>query len=251
MKVLIIIDDVNHQQQLEVLAGNHDWFGLGSRIIITTRDKSLLAKRKVDAKYKVKELARDKALMLFYQHAFEHESPTEGFVQLCLDALHYTKGVPLALKVLGSFLYSRSKAEWESELEKLKVFPNKEIQDVLRISFDGLDDNEKYIFLDITCFYKGQDKDYVTKMLESGGFFPRIGISILIEKSLITISCNKLCMHDLIQEMGWEVIRQQSNEVLGKRSRLWVNEDVIHVLTTNTVRPKCTITFFFSQFFLF
>ena len=66
----------------------------------------------------------------------------------------------------------------------------------------------------------------------------------------MTISDNKLCMHDLIQEMGWEVIRQQSIEVLGKRSRLWVNEDVIHVLTTNTIRPKCAITFFFSFFFI-
>ena len=75
MKVLIVIDDVNHQQQLEVLAGNHDWFGSGSRIIITTKDKSLLTMRKVDAIYKVKELAIDKALMLFCQHAFEHESP--------------------------------------------------------------------------------------------------------------------------------------------------------------------------------
>ena len=251
MKVLIVIDYVNHRQQLKALAGNHDWFGSGSRIIITTRDKSLLTKRKVDAIYKVKELDRDKALMLFCQHAFEDESPTEGFVQLCVDALHYTKGIPSALKVLGSFLYCRSKAEWESGLEKLKVFPNKEIQDVLRISFDGLDDNEKYIFLDIACFYKGQDKDYVTKILESGGFFPRIGINILIEKSLITISDNKLYMHDLIQEMGWEVIRQQSIEVLGKHSRLWVNEDVIHVLTTNTVRPKCAITSFFLNFFNF
>ena len=101
--------------------------------------------------------------MLFCQHGFEHESPTEGIVHLCVDALHYTKGIPLALKVLGSFLYCRSKAEWESELEKLKVFPNEEIQDVLRISFDGLDDNEKYIFLDIVCFYKGQDKDCLQK----------------------------------------------------------------------------------------
>ena len=76
MKVLIVLDDVNHRQQLKALAGNHDWFGLGSRIIITTRDKSLLTKRKVDAISKVKELVRDKALMLLCQHAFEHESPT-------------------------------------------------------------------------------------------------------------------------------------------------------------------------------
>ena len=76
MKVLIVLDDVNHRHQLKALAGNHDWFGLGSRIIITTRDKSLITKRKVDAIYKVKELDRDKALMLLCQHAFEHESPT-------------------------------------------------------------------------------------------------------------------------------------------------------------------------------
>ena len=81
--------------------------------------------------------------------------------------------MPLALKVLGSFLYCRSKAEWESELEKLKVLPNKEIQDVLRKSYDGLDDNEKYIFLDIACFYKGQDKDYVKKNTGKQWFLSR------------------------------------------------------------------------------
>ena len=253
MKVLIVFDDVNHRQQLEALAGNHDWFGSGSRIIITTRDKSLLTKRKVDEIYKVKELARDKALTLFCQHAFEPKprmdhSLMDGFVGLCDHALNYTKGIPLALKVLGSFLYSRSKAEWKSELEKLKVFPNKEIQDVLRISFDGLDDNEKYIFLDIAFFFIGQDKNDVTKILKSCGFFPGIGINILIEKSLLTISDNKLYMHDLIQEMGREIVQQESIKYPGKRSRLSANEDVIHVLTTNTVRPKCIINFLFSIF---
>ncbi|KAL6329292.1 hypothetical protein AAG906_015499 [Vitis piasezkii] len=98
----------------------------------------------------------------------------------------------------------------ESELEKLRRIPNKEIQDVLRISFDGLDDNQKDIFLDIACFFKGQDKDYVIKLLKSCDFFPEIGIRNLIDKSLVTISYNKLCMHDLIQEMGWEIVRQES-----------------------------------------
>ena len=37
-KVLIILDDVDRRQQMEDLAGVHNWFGLGSRIIITTRD---------------------------------------------------------------------------------------------------------------------------------------------------------------------------------------------------------------------
>ena len=41
-RILLILDDVNQFEQLNKLAGNHIWFGSGSRIIITTRDKHLL-----------------------------------------------------------------------------------------------------------------------------------------------------------------------------------------------------------------
>ena len=248
MKVLVVLDDVDCPQQLEVLAGNHNWFGLGSQIIITTREKNLLDEK--TEIYEVKELNNSEAHMLFCQHAFKYKPPTEDFVQLCDCALNYTKGIPLALKILGCSLYNRSKKEWESELEKLKRIPNKAIQDVLRISFDGLDNNQKDIFLDIACFFKGQDKDYTTKIQKSCDFFPEIGIRNLIDKSLVTISYNKLCMHDLIQEMGWEIVRQESIKDPGKRSRLWVTEDVIHMLTTNIVRPKC-ITFYFLLLLFF
>ena len=64
-KVLIVLDDVVHQQQLETLAGNHDWFGPGSRIIITTREKRLLIEQEVDAIYKVEELEHGETLKLF------------------------------------------------------------------------------------------------------------------------------------------------------------------------------------------
>ncbi|KAM0035016.1 putative TIR domain, P-loop containing nucleoside triphosphate hydrolase [Helianthus debilis subsp. tardiflorus] len=46
--VLIILDDVDDCKQLDALAGSHSWFGNGSRIIITTRDKHLLITHKVD-----------------------------------------------------------------------------------------------------------------------------------------------------------------------------------------------------------
>ena len=41
-KILLVLDDVNKLKHLEMLAGEHDWFGSGSRIIITTRDKHVL-----------------------------------------------------------------------------------------------------------------------------------------------------------------------------------------------------------------
>ena len=41
-KVLTVLDDVEDQKQLEALVGNLDWFGPGSRIIITSKDSHLL-----------------------------------------------------------------------------------------------------------------------------------------------------------------------------------------------------------------
>ena len=74
--------------------------------------------------------------------------------------MDYAKGIPLALKVLGSLLRSRSENEWDSALSKLKKIPNPEIQAVFRLSYEGLDDDEKNIFLDITCFFKGYSIRY-------------------------------------------------------------------------------------------
>ncbi|KAI9073728.1 hypothetical protein K1719_044303 [Acacia pycnantha] len=62
------------------------------------------------------------------------------------------KGIPLALEVLGSHFNSRDKAYWESELSKLKRYPHEQIQNILKISYDGLDPMDKETFLDIAFF---------------------------------------------------------------------------------------------------
>ena len=41
-RILVVFDDVDQLDQLNKLAGNRIWFGLGSRVNITTRDKHLL-----------------------------------------------------------------------------------------------------------------------------------------------------------------------------------------------------------------
>ena len=42
-------------------------------------------------------------------------------------------------------------------------------------------------------------------------------------------------MHDLVQQMGWEIVRQESPKVLKTRSRLWHYEDALEVLTGSKV----------------
>ncbi|KAL3499764.1 hypothetical protein ACH5RR_038857 [Cinchona calisaya] len=74
-KVLVVLDDIDHLDQLEALAGKHDWFGAGSRVIITTKDEHLLVKHQVDRMYKVELLNEYEAIQLFSWNAFKKNSP--------------------------------------------------------------------------------------------------------------------------------------------------------------------------------
>ncbi|WCJ38884.1 disease resistance protein (TIR-NBS-LRR class) putative [Euphorbia peplus] len=233
-RVLIVLDDVSGSEQLKSLAGMHDWFGCGSRIIVTTRDEHLLVSHGVEKIYRVEGLNHDESFSLFCLKAFKSDYPDYDYVEIANRFVSYANGLPLALDILGCFLFGKSIDEWESALERLMEIPNKQILDKLRISFDGLQEVEKKIFLDIACFFKGEEKDYVVKVLESCGFYPEIGIKVLLSKSLITICNDRICMHDLLEEMGREIVRTSCYEEPGRRSRLWLYKDVYHVLSNDT-----------------
>ncbi|KAH9782180.1 ADP-ribosyl cyclase/cyclic ADP-ribose hydrolase [Citrus sinensis] len=234
-KVLLVIDDVVDIKQLEYLAGKREWFGPGSRIIITSRDEHLLKTHGMDEVYKPNELNYLDALQLFNMKAFKIQKPLEECVQLSEHVLQYAGGLPLALEVLGSFLNGRSVDQWRSTLERLQIDPPNKIMSILQISFDGLRELEKKIFLDIACFFKWRTRDYVTKILEGCGFSPVIGIEVLIERSLLTVDGgNTLGMHDLLQELGQQIVTRKSPEEPGNRSRLWKKEEVRQVLIENT-----------------
>ncbi|XP_042960764.1 disease resistance protein RUN1-like isoform X2 [Carya illinoinensis] len=231
-KILLILDDVDDMVQLEKLAGDRAWFGSGSRVIITTRDQHLLDKSKVDLKYEVRALDDTEALQLFSLYAFEEKEPLKDYVDLSKQVTNYAQGLPLALTVLGSDLKGQSIRQWKSALDKYKSIPNQNIQRVLQISYDSLEDNEKDMFLDIAFFFKGEPLAKVMEIFDSCGFFPAHGIQRLIDKCLITIERSSdecVFMHDLLQDMGREIVREKSAKDLSKRSRLWFHEDVRQV----------------------
>nr|GFB70528.1 hypothetical protein [Tanacetum cinerariifolium] len=84
-KVLVVLDDVDHIQQLEALAGKPDWFKSG-------------------------------------------KIPIQGYEQLSGQVVRYAAGLPLTIKILGSFLCGKNELEWKDVLERLKTVPQKETQ---------------------------------------------------------------------------------------------------------------------------
>ncbi|XP_061990789.1 disease resistance protein RPV1-like isoform X2 [Rosa rugosa] len=231
-RVLLVLDDVNDMDQLNKLAGDPSWFGMGSKIIITTRDKELLTGHNVNLIYEVKELAHHEALELFSRNAFKGNRPLDGFEELTERAIRYAQGLPLALSVLGSSLCGGSVEKWKAALEGFK---SPTIRKVLQISYEGLDDTVKEIFLDIACFFKGEYTDHVIQALEASRRKPaKYGINVLIDKALINTSTGHIWMHDLLEELGRDIVHKESPNDPGKRSRLWFHEDVYRVLTENT-----------------
>ncbi|KAM5575257.1 hypothetical protein ABKV19_014282 [Rosa sericea] len=238
-KVLVIVDDVDHEDQLYALAIRRDSFGPGSIIVITTRDRHLLQQVKVDKIHLTQEMNEEEALELFSRHAFQNYSPNEDYIELSKRVVTYCGGLPLALEILGSFLFGRSIGDWNSTLMKLEKIPDGTIQSKLRISFDAIDETQRNIFLHICCYFIGMDKNYVINILKGCGFSPEIEISVLLQRCLVTVSeKNKLMMHDLLRDMGREVVREESPNRPERRSRLWRQEDVIDVLTDESETEK-------------
>ena len=74
-RVLVILDDIDQEEQLHVIAGKRNTFGSESIIIITTRDEHLLKGLEVDEIYTAKEMDSHESLELFSWHAYRNSNP--------------------------------------------------------------------------------------------------------------------------------------------------------------------------------
>ncbi|GKA92570.1 disease resistance TIR-NBS-LRR class family protein, partial [Tanacetum coccineum] len=167
--------------------------------------------------------------------------------ELSGKVVRYAVGLPLTIKVLGSFLCGKDMDEWEDAIERLKDIPSKETLEKLELSYMSLEDDYKEIFLDIACLLKGKTKEDAIKILECCGFHARNGFKVLEQRSLITISTyGCFDMHDHIKEMGKNIVHHVHIEEMGKNivhrehrdepnkhSRLWISEEIKNILTND------------------
>ncbi|KEH37535.1 putative TIR domain, winged helix-turn-helix DNA-binding domain-containing protein [Medicago truncatula] len=246
-KVLLILDDIDKLKQLQVLVGEPGWLGRGSRVIITTRDKHLLTCHGIKTIYEVDGLNEEEALELLRWKAFKGNEIDSSYNYILNRVVKYAAGLPLALEVVGSNLFGKCLADWKCALDKYERIPPEDIQNILKISFDALDEEQKSVFLDIACCFKEHVLAYVEEMLHGHyGHCIKSHLEVLVDKSLIKINTKYywgshdvyVTVHDLIEDMGKEIVRQESPKEPGERSRLWCYNDIVHVLQENTGTSK-------------
>ncbi|XP_074344422.1 disease resistance protein Roq1-like [Apium graveolens] len=164
---------------------------------MTTRCADLIQQLQEDISetdmYMMKELRQKESWELFSYHAFRKSLPPVSFLELSVSLVDYVGGHPLALKALGSSLRENN------------------IKKILQLSYDELDDEKKkLIFLNIVFFFVEKDKDETAHIFKSCDYCPDAGIPVLVERFLLRIDeDNKFQMHNLIQDMGREVIREE------------------------------------------
>ncbi|KAD4982646.1 hypothetical protein E3N88_19317 [Mikania micrantha] len=244
-KVLIVLDDVDSEEQLEELAGDPNWFKPGSRVIITTRDEQVFNTYTVKWIIDVTLLSDEEAIRLFSRHAFRRNNPSQEYETQSHEVVRYAAGLPLTIKVLGSSLRGKNKPEWKDTISRLKKIPLKETLKKLELSYESLEDDYKEMFLDVACLLRHWRKDAVIEVFESCGFHAINGLRVLEQKSLIrivgTYEGGYISMHDHIVEMGENIVRRMHPDEPSKHSRLWVQEEIKHVLANDlgTEATRC------------
>ncbi|KAI9127216.1 hypothetical protein K1719_001775 [Acacia pycnantha] len=230
-KILLVLDDVDSAIAIQDLIEACGWFGEGSRIIITSRDQQLLKNTSAYVTYHVPQLDPHQAFHLFSLKAFKQNEPSKRHLELSKWVVDYCEGNPLALIVLGCSLQGRGEEVWKSAMEELSETLNKDIFNVLKLSFDRLDDKQKNLFLDLAFFLNRvcwiSLEAFRSHLYDSSAHFV---ILVLKERSLISVNeYGCIEMHALLKEMGLEICRQQFMSNPEKPIRLWRHQDIYHV----------------------
>ncbi|KAK3437999.1 hypothetical protein EUGRSUZ_C02640 [Eucalyptus grandis] len=231
VNVLIVLDDVHKDEQIEGLVGELTWFGPGSRIIVTSDKKDVLHRFADEAvkEHWVEPMIFPDAFQLLCKHALQGSgiAPQDVYEYefLSMAIVEATGGLPLAIKVAGSYLYKNSKdiQIWRSYLERLTNHQDNTVKATFKVSYEFLDDATKEIFLDIACFFNGKDERIPSYMWKSCNFFPPMGIKLLRDMCLLEIGeNNELKMHALLRNFGRKHVEGKD---LHKRCRFWNPRD--------------------------
>ncbi|XP_060184152.1 putative disease resistance protein RGA1 [Lycium barbarum] len=164
-RFLLIIDDVWSRDRSK-------WLELrsllmvgasGSKVVVTTRSDYIASMVESVVKYNLKELPHEDCLSLFLKWAFRNgqERHFPNLSKIGEDIVKKCKGVPLAVKSLGSMLYATTdEREWvkvrDDEIWQLKQ-DSDDILPALRLSYNQLPYYLKQCFAYCSIFPKGQE----------------------------------------------------------------------------------------------
>ncbi|KAJ0613160.1 putative virus X resistance protein-like, coiled-coil [Helianthus annuus] len=261
-KFLIVLDDVwaeeNEKEEWERLSGTLSCGAEGSIVVMTTRSErtSRMMAKVGELQHELGCLSEEKSWLLFKKHAFAQGRVGDDVHKLepiGREIVVKCKGLPLAVKTLGSLMWSKSSSnEWQRvkdsniwNLQENNVLP------ALKLSYDNLAPHLKRCFSYFCLFPKGHElrKDELILLWVANGFIPPreetdnlyvIGEEIfncLIWKSLFQVEkgskyvdgIDRCKMHDLVHDMARHVMKHDCLVIEPACNEVKIPDEVLHL----------------------
>ncbi|MFS7909241.1 putative virus X resistance protein-like, coiled-coil [Helianthus anomalus] len=234
-KFLIVLDDVwveeNEKAKWEELSKTLSCGAGESIVVMTTRSQTTtrMMAKVPDLQHKLGCLSKEDAWLLFTKLAFAKGREGGDISELepiGREIVEKCKGLPLAVKTLGSLMWSKSSTNyWRyvkdnnlRELEEIHVVPA-----ILKLSYYNLLPHLKRCFAYCCLFPKGypMTKGELTMLWVANGFIPAKGgndlymlgeeiFNCLVWRSFFIVKANskddEYVMHDLMHDMARHVM---------------------------------------------
>ncbi|CAM6108809.1 unnamed protein product [Calypogeia fissa] len=233
---LIVMDDVNSDIQFKILP-RLDQFGIGSRLIITSRDRGVLNAFPKFLIYEVDLLNFDEAKKLFCLHAFQQEGIPDDLIetnhhleQSVWKMVEKCDGLPLTLEVMGSYLrdHTSDAGFWKETLNKLGNaqsvcgLANDRIWASLRVSYEALAPEEQAMFIDAAMYFFEQPLERAHAAWSTAYKYSKMAWTNLLRTSMVKeissmnwdqwlglIPCQQVWVHEQLRDFASDLSKGQ------------------------------------------
>ncbi|KAG4927835.1 hypothetical protein JHK85_054321 [Glycine max] len=179
-KFLLVLDDIWNDDRVKwVELRNLIQGGVaGSKILVTTRIDSIASMMGTVTSHKLKRLSPEDSLSLFVKWAFKEgeDEKHPHLVNIGKEIVNKCKGVPLAVRTLGSLLFSKfEENEWEYVRDnEIWNLPQKkdDILPALKLSYDFLPSYLRQCF----ALFSLYPKDYEFRSVEVARLWEALGV---------------------------------------------------------------------------
>ncbi|XP_059633544.1 putative disease resistance protein RGA4 [Cornus florida] len=211
----------------------------GSEILVTTRAELVANVIGTNSPYFLKGLSEEDSFSLFKKMAFKQGKELEITFQVTIgkEIVQKCKGVPLAIRALGSQLYSKDTvAEWltfkNNDLSKIAEEEDV-ILPILKFSYDYLPSYLKRCFAFCSLYLKDQkiDKQELIQLWIAEGFIQSVNENQQLEDVGDLYFIN-LLRRSLFQD----VERNEWGDLISCKMH-----DLVHDLAQSVVRARCSI----------
>ncbi|KAG8661250.1 uncharacterized protein LOC110607877 [Manihot esculenta] len=147
-KILIILDDIWAAVKLDEIGIPYGTDHNGSKILMTSRNQSVLSEMGVQRDFRLEVLEHQEAWSLFEKKVGDLKD--SNLRPIAVEIAKRCAGLPILIVAVATALKNKQAFEWNDALEKLKIFDGrgheKRVYSALELSYNFLRDEEKSLF---------------------------------------------------------------------------------------------------------